>query len=423
MISLDQPGERCFNAFNDEGRLPFAHFNVERLEEVVGLVGGKPGVPVSKWPSRARKRLIFGDPSLVLTYRVDRGGRSEERSRPWRGLLGLVENVWRFTHHRPLAAFRSRVACDACGGQRLNAVARAVTFRGRAIPTFTSMSVQDAHTFFSGLKLRSEETEIGLPLLSEIRERLRFLDHVGLGYLTLDRSAATLSGGEAQRIRLAAQVGSALQGVTYILDAPSIGLHSRDNARLLEAIRELRDRGNSVLVVEHDEETIRSADWVVDVGPGAGREGGRIAASGPPGRVARVKKSVTAQWLRGDRTIPLPEARRAGTGTCLSVRGARVHNLQGLDVDVPLGALVVVTGVSGSGKSSVVFEVLEASWRSLESGGGPVRCREMLGADEVDKLITISQSPIGRTPRSNPATYTGVFDPIRSLFALSLIHI
>ena len=416
VVDRNQKGSDCYQCFNADDKLPFAHFNRGQFDQVLGALKAPKRKKVADWPLALQERLIFGDPELILKLEIDRGARTEVRERPWRGLLPMVEMVWKYTGHTPLEKFRERRTCEDCGGLRLNPVAQAVTFRGRPITDFSGMSVAQAHDFFAELVLDDTERDVGEQLLVEIRERLSFLYRVGLTYLTLDRSAASLSGGEAQRIRLAAQVGSALEGVTYVLDEPSIGLHSRDNRRLLDALIRLRDRGNSVLVVEHDEETILAADWVVDIGPGAGREGGRLMASGPPAELMRSAESVTAAWLRGDRVIDLPK-RRDTAGSKLSIIGARVNNLQGVDVDVPLGTLTVVTGVSGSGKSSFVFEALEKSWRSIDGGGGPVCCDQILGADQIDKLIRISQTPIGRTPRSNPATYTKVFDTIRTLFA------
>jgi len=405
-----------YSAFNSEGRLPFAHFDRAALKRVAKLLGAPVAKKVADWPEGVRRRLIDGDPGLTYTIKVDRHGRKDTRERPWRGLMPMVRNVWKYTSFPPLEKFRVKRTCEDCQGERLNPIARAVIFRDRNITWFSSMTVADAHDFFASLKLKKVEREIGQQLVDEIRERIDFLHEVGLEYLTLDRSAATLSGGEAQRIRLAAQVGSALQGVTYVLDEPSIGLHPRDNRRLLQALRRLRDRGNSVLVVEHDAETIEAADFVVDVGPGAGRQGGHIVASGTPRQFIRSKKSLTAQYLRGERRIEIPETRRKWKKK-VGVRGARANNLKDIDVDFPLEVLNVVTGVSGSGKSSLVFMALEASLRAALKDESPVHCDKIVGAKHIDKVIRISQTPIGRTPRSNPATYTKAFDPIRGLFA------
>jgi excinuclease ABC subunit A len=306
-----------------------------------------------------------------------------------------------------------RRVCPGCAGERLNPVARAVRFRGRGIASVVAMSVQEAHAFFGGVRLEGAEARVGEAMVRELRERLRFLDEVGLGYLSLNRAANTLSGGEAQRIRLAACVGSGLVGVTYVLDEPSIGLHARDNSRLIGALSRLRDVGNTVVVVEHDRETMEKADLVVDVGPGAGVQGGHIVGRGAPAEFVRGD-SETARFLRDEEVIALPARRRAAGAGLLGLRGARLHNLQGVDLDLPLGALTVFTGVSGSGKSTLVFDVLKPALdRAMVGEDSP----GLLGADVIDKVIEIDQAPIGRTPRSNPATYTGAFDLIRDLFA------
>jgi len=415
LLAWDEPPLQGFRAFNDDGKLPFARFDRDDMRQILTKLGVPHDLPYSEFDGEDAASLVHGNHHLQLVQEFTRSGRKERRERPWKGLLQMVESVWKYTKHAPLEKFRHSAPCFECSGERLNPVARNVLFRDRPITRLTGLSVADANAWFQGVTLQGAEGEIGEALLHEIRGRLSFLDEVGLGYLGLDRSAATLSGGEAQRIRLAAQVGSALHGVTYVLDEPSIGLHPRDNRKLLDALRRLRDRGNSVLVVEHDADTILAADWVVDVGPGAGSEGGEVIASTTPGRLVRMKRSRTAAWLRGEARIELPE-RRAAKGA-LGVRGAAIHNLQGVDVDVPLGCLVVVTGVSGSGKSSLVFHVLEKSIRARLADRAPVNCREVRGAEHIDKLVRISQSPIGRTPRSNPATYTKAFDSIRALFA------
>jgi excinuclease ABC subunit A len=412
LVDLSAPVPDAFLAWSEDGKLPFAMFDRDDLVEIARLMGAPLQEPVGTWPAELQHKLLRGDPDLVWSTRVERGSRAEERARVWRGLLPMVESVWQYTSWGSLERFRVRTDCPGCHGERLNPVARTVSFRDKRLPELSSMSVDQAHAFFADISLQGSERDIGEQLLHEIRGRLEFLHEVGLGYLTLDRSAATLSGGESQRIRLAAQVGSALGGVTYVLDEPSIGLHARDNRRLLGALRRLRDRGNSVLVVEHDAETILAADFVVDVGPGAGRSGGQIIAAAPPRELLVHKKSPTAAWLRGEERIELPEQRRKPTGK-LTLKGARANNLRGVDVDFPLGCLVVVTGVSGSGKSSLVFDVLEPSVHERR----PVECERISGLDQIDKLVEISQSPIGRTPRSNPATYTAVFDTIRDLFA------
>ncbi len=310
-----------------------------------------------------------------------------------------------------------RTTCPDCQGKRLNAIALAVDFRGQTLAAVTSMTVEDAKAFFDGVTLSGSDKVVGEGVVRELRDRLHFLENVGLGYLALDRAANTLSGGEAQRIRLASCVGSGLQGVTYVLDEPSIGLHPRDNRRLLEALLRLRDGGNSVVVVEHDRETMEIADHIVDIGPGAGRFGGEIVGQGSPRRFARGT-SPTARFLRDQDTIPLPAQRRTGSGDRLIVTAARTHNLKNITVAIPLGTLTVFTGVSGSGKSTLLFDVLEPGLKRALAGGEPSPAAALLsGVHFIDKVIEIDQQPIGRTPRSNPATYSGAFDLIRDLFA------
>ena len=308
--------------------------------------------------------------------------------------------------------------CPSCQGARLKPETLCVRIAGRNIQEVCSLSVSDAEAFFAELVLPPKEAEIGRRVLKEIRERLSFLVNVGLDYLALDRTSGTLSGGESQRIRLATQIGSSLVGVLYILDEPSIGLHQRDNRRLLETLKRLRDLGNTVLVVEHDEETILEADHVIDMGPRAGRHGGQVVAQGTPEEILNHPGSLTGDYLSGRLEIPLPQKRRKATGT-LGIRGATANNLNSVDVDIPLGVMTCVTGVSGSGKSSLVLDTLQKAlaqrlYRARERSG-PVRAIE--GLEQLDKVIDIDQSPIGRTPRSNPATYTGLFTDIRDLFA------
>jgi excinuclease ABC subunit A len=296
----------------------------------------------------------------------------------------------------------------------------AVRVAGKSISEVVSWSISETIRFFTELKLGVREKLIADRIVREIRDRLEFLDAVGLNYLSLDRAANTLSGGESQRIRLATQIGSRLRGVLYVLDEPSIGLHHKDNARLLATLQELRDLGNTVVVVEHDEETIRRADYVIDLGPGAGTEGGRVVAAGDPASIASKEDSLTAQYLSGKLEIPVPAKRRQPNHKALVIRGATEHNLQGIDVSFPIGLMTVVTGVSGSGKSTLVNEILYRSlarnlYRALDEPGAH---KAIEGLDLIDKVIEIDQSPIGRTPRSNPATYTGVFTPIRELYAM-----
>lgn len=341
---------------------------------------------------------------------------------------GVVPNLERKYRETDSDYMRSEIenymrirTCDVCGGRRLKPEVLSVTVDGKGIYDVSAMSIEEAGTFFSGLgkKLNAKEMAVAKLILKEINARISFLLNVGLSYLSLDRSADTLSGGEAQRIRLATQIGSGLTGVLYILDEPSIGLHQRDNTRLLETLKELRDLGNTVIVVEHDEETIRESDWVVDIGPGAGKHGGSVVAQGTPQQIEKDKDSITGQFLSGRDTIEIPKRRRPGSGKKISVFGAAEFNLKNVNVDIPLGKMVCLTGVSGSGKSTLLNDIVAKSlskyfWNSKDEPGAH---KKILGIEHIDKMINIDQSPIGRTPRSNPATYTGMFTFIRDLFA------
>jgi len=375
-----------------------------------------------------QKTLLRGAPGKTITYQYDSERWHGSYESGWKGVLDHVEKRYRETAsdavREQLEQYMVEQPCPTCGGRRLKPESLSVLVAGRSIGDVVALPVRAALDFFSDIPLRSNgraglDPEIARPILKEVTDRLRFLVDVGLDYLTLDRSAVSLSGGEAQRIRLATQIGSRLVGVLYILDEPSIGLHQRDNARLLATLRELCDLGNTVLVVEHDEETIRSADYVVDLGPRAGRHGGEVVAAGPLEEVLRHRDSLTARYLRGELRIAVPQRRRiAGDDRMLRVVGARHHNLKDLTVEVPLGLFVAVTGVSGSGKSTLVTDILYQSlarhfYRAKVVPGAHERIE---GLDHIDKVIDIDQSPIGRTPRSNPATYTGLFTPIRELF-------
>ena len=341
----------------------------------------------------------------------------------WEGVLAVVKR--RYTEaqsdaqREKLSAYFATVPCETCGGKRLKPEVLAVTVNDKSIHDVTEMSAAESLAFFEGLHFTGQAAVIALPIVKEIRERLRFLVDVGLDYLTLERATATLSGGEAQRIRLATQIGAGLMGVLYILDEPSIGLHQRDNERLIATLERLRDLGNTVVVVEHDEDTIRAADFVVDMGPGAGEHGGHVIAAGTPAEVMATEGSVTADYLSGRRRIAVPEARRKpGRGT-LKMTGAKENNLQNVTLEVPIGTLTVVTGVSGSGKSSLITDTLAPALANRLNHAhrrtGPYR--KITGLEKLDKVINIDQSPIGRTPRSNPATYIGLWDDIRALFA------
>jgi excinuclease ABC subunit A len=396
-------------------------------KRLVEAVAESAGVDVdAPWQDLTKaEREIFlhgtGAERHPVNYRNRFGRRRSYRAR----FEGLVNNLERRYQETDSEAVRERIEgymaehpCPACDGARLRPESLAVTVGGLNINEYAELSARAALAWIRDLELTDTERAIARLIVREVEERLAFLDNVGVGYLSLSRSARTLSGGESQRIRLATQIGSSLVGVLYILDEPSIGLHQRDNRKLLDTLARLRDLGNTVIVVEHDEGTIRSADHVVDLGPGAGEHGGRIVAQGTPEKIARTSTSLTGQYLTGKRTIAMPERRRITRGT-LKVKGARQHNLKGIDVSFPLGVFCCVTGVSGSGKSTLVNEILyrAVANRLHRARFRPGRHRGIDGLAQIDKIISIDQSPIGRTPRSNPATYTGVFDHVRALFS------
>ena len=380
--------------------------------------------PFDELDDRSRRIILdgTGDQTYTVIYE-NRFGRQRRYQAAYEGAVPWLERRYKDAEsenaREQYAQFLREVPCDACGGGRLNPVSLGVTIGGRNIFELSSQSLRDTAEFVASLQLDARDATIAELVVKEIGARLRFLVDVGLDYLTLMRSAATLAGGEAQRIRLATQIGSGLVGVLYILDEPSIGLHQRDNQRLIETLVRLRDLGNTLIVVEHDEETIRIADHVVDIGPGAGEHGGRIVAEGTVAEIMAESASITGDYLAGRRTIPTPTERRVGSGDAIVVQGATENNLRNLDVRFPLGVLAAVTGVSGSGKSSLVQEILSKSLHAELHGARsvPGRHRRITGLEHVDKVINIDQSPIGRTPRSNPATYTKAFDKIRTLFA------
>jgi excinuclease ABC subunit A len=378
--------------------------------------------PIKDLPEKALEVLLYGTKGEKITVEYHNGERTMTFSAPFEGIIPNQERKYKDTSSQYMREQYEELMvdtpCPDCHGLRLKPEALAVTIGGQSIAAISDLSVEDARAFFAGLSLSDLHRMIGEQILKEINARLGFLVNVGLGYLTLSRAAATLSGGEAQRIRLATQIGSALVGVLYILDEPSIGLHQRDNARLLATLKGLRDLGNTLIVVEHDEETMLAADEIVDIGPGAGVHGGELVAQGTLDEIMACPASLTGQYLKGVRRIPVPDMRRKPTGF-LTVRGARANNLRGIDVKLPLGVMVCVTGVSGSGKSSLVNEILyKALARDLNRARTrPGRYEALEGEELLDKIISIDQSPIGRTPRSNPATYTGMFDIIRKVFA------
>ncbi|MBQ9493583.1 MAG: excinuclease ABC subunit UvrA [Oscillibacter sp.] len=397
-----------------------ARMYFEAMSEKYGFSLDTPWNALSE---EAKEILLYGTNGERLELHYDQPRGKGVLYQPFEGICANVERRYRETQSdaskNELEELMSECPCPACGGRRLRKEALAVTVGGQDIDSFTRLSVEEELERAGQWNLSPQQRRIADRILKEIRARLGFLQSVGLGYLTLSRSAGTLSGGESQRIRLATQIGSSLMGVLYILDEPSIGLHQRDNDKLLATLRGLRDLGNTLLVVEHDEDTMRAADYLIDIGPGAGVHGGEVVAAGTPEEVMENPDSLTGQYLSGKRRIPVPEKRRAGNGKVLRVLGAAENNLKQIDVEFPLGLFTVVTGVSGSGKSSLVNEILfkRLGAELMRMKVHPGRCAGIEGMEHLDKVVNIDQSPIGRTPRSNPATYTNLFNDIRELFA------
>ena len=413
-LTIAEGAIRPFNRFHADA------WYMKKLQALADRYKFSLHVPTSQLKQADIDKIMYG--TGEETYKVSLGmGRNF--STTYEGVVPNLERRHRETDsdfiRRDIEKFMVEKDCYKCKGMRLKPEVLAITVGGSSIMDVCTLSIDDAIDWFNHLQLNETETTIGKQILKEICARLQFLQDVGLNYLTLLRSATTLSGGEAQRIRLATQIGSGLQGVLYVLDEPSIGLHQRDNERLIGTLKHLRDLGNTVLVVEHDEETIRTADYLLDIGPGAGIHGGKVVAAGTPAEVERVKESITAQYLSGSKSIPTPKKRRRGNDKELVIRGARENNLKDVTVSIPLGKLVVVSGVSGSGKSSLINDILakELQARLMRASTVPGRHDDIEGIKQLDKAIIIDQSPIGRTPRSNPATYTGLFTPIRELFA------
>lgn len=379
--------------------------------------------PLKDFTKKELRIILEGSDKPISYEIVSSSGNVSKTNRPIEGVKTLIKRRFEETtsswSKEWYASFMAEHTCPTCGGRRLNDQVLSVRVGGLNISEFTDMSIEKALKFVDELKLNEYEAKIANLVLKEIKDRLGFLNDVGLGYLTLSRKAGGLSGGEAQRIRLATQIGSRLTGVLYVLDEPSIGLHQRDNDKLIATLQNIRDLGNSVLVVEHDEDTMRASDFIVDIGPGAGVHGGEVIVAGTPQEVMDCKKSITGQYLSGRLKIDVPKKRRKGNGNFIQVKGAAANNLKNINVKFPLGCMSVVTGVSGSGKSTLVNEIMGKAMmaRIYRSKEKPGKHKDILGLENIDKVIEVSQDPIGRTPRSNPVTYTGVFDDIRDLFA------
>jgi excinuclease ABC subunit A len=413
-LTIAEGAIRPFNRINTDA------WYTKKMQAVADRYGFSLHVPTGELSQENLNRILYGTGNEK--YRVSLGiGRTFDTS--YEGVIPNLERRHKETEsdfmRRDIERFMREKPCHVCHGRRLRPEVLAVTVGDKSIMDICELSIDEAIDYFNNVKFSDKEMHIAHQVIKEIGARLQFMQDVGLNYLNLLRSAVTLSGGEAQRIRLATQIGSGLQGVLYVLDEPSIGLHQRDNARLINTLKHLRDLGNTVLVVEHDEETIRTADYLLDIGPGAGIHGGKVVAAGSPDEVAKTKGSITAEYLSGKKHIAVPKKHRQGNGKSLVIRGAAENNLKNIDVEIPLGKLVVVSGVSGSGKSSLINDILakELSARLMRANEVPGKHDDIEGIKHLDKAIIIDQSPIGRTPRSNPATYTGLFTPIRELFA------
>lgn len=413
-LTIAEGAIRPFNRINADA------WYTKKMQAVADRYGFSLHTPTGELKKEDLDRILYGTGNE--TYKVSLGiGRTFQTT--YEGVIPNLERRHKETDsdfmRRDIERFMRERPCHVCKGRRLKPEVLAITIADYSIMDVCELSISEAIEFFNHLKLNEKEQKIAQQVTKEICARLKFMDDVGLNYLNLLRSAATLSGGEAQRIRLATQIGSGLMGVLYVLDEPSIGLHQRDNERLITTLKHLRDLGNTVLVVEHDEDTIRTADYLLDIGPGAGIHGGEVIARGTPSEVSKNPKSVTGAYLEGKKTIPTPKKRREGNGKSLVIKGAKENNLKDVTVEIPLGKMVVVSGVSGSGKSSLINDILakELAARLMRANEVPGRHEEIEGIKQLDKVIDIDQSPIGRTPRSNPATYTGLFTPIRELFA------
>ena len=380
-------------------------------------------VPIKKLPREFLNKILYGTGTEEIDFRYETVAGVRTFTAPFEGVIPTLDRRYRETKSQGMRDFyemyMSESPCEACHGARLKKETLAVTVNDKNIKELTDMPINQIKDFIANLKLDKTEAMIANQILKELNQRLQFLIDVGLEYLTLSRPAGTLSGGEAQRIRLATQIGSGLTGVLYILDEPSIGLHQRDNAKLIETLKKLRDLGNSLLVVEHDEDTMYAADYIVDIGPGAGVHGGKVVATGTAEEIKKNTASITGDYLSGRKQIKIPSKRRKSNGRAIEIKGAMENNLKNINVKIPLGVFTCITGVSGSGKSTLINEILYKSLAKqiYKSNEKPGKHKEITGIQNIDKIINIDQSPIGRTPRSNPATYTGVFDLIRDIFA------
>ncbi len=419
-LSIRQGGIRFYKNIVDTDRVDW-----QRFESLLKHYNIDLDKPIKDFTKKEMDIILYGSKEPIDIELVTSGGTSYQKRGFIEGIKVLIDRRYRSTKSGMmkdyLGSYMHESVCPTCKGSRLNEMALAVYVGDKNIYEATQMAVTDAYAYFKDLKLDKMRQEIAKLLLKEIGDRLKFLVDVGLGYLTLDRMAMTLSGGEAQRIRLATQIGSGLTGVLYVLDEPSIGLHQRDNMKLINSLKNMRDLGNTLIVVEHDEETMLESDYIVDIGPGAGSDGGEVVAFGTPQEVMESSTSITGQYLSHRKFIPIPKTRRKGNGKFIKVQGASEHNLKNIDVAVPLGTLTCVTGVSGSGKSTLVNDIIT---KAIQKAFDRVRIhpgayKKISGIENIDKIVEISQEPIGRTPRSNPATYTGVFDDIRELFAMT----